>query len=106
MKILLQESQVQAIIFNTDITHFENTLVPFKTYLISVAYVKDPTLGYENLISKFTWTLDKNTIVEPIDMIVPPEDPLPPPTRLSLTTFDTFEHQPKEYEFGIYFYFF
>ncbi|KAH0694016.1 hypothetical protein KY285_021113 [Solanum tuberosum] len=28
-------------------------------------------------------------------------DPLPPPTRLALTTFDTFEYQPKEFEFDI-----
>ncbi|KAH0652359.1 hypothetical protein KY289_030037 [Solanum tuberosum] len=28
-------------------------------------------------------------------------DPLPPPTRLALTTFDTFEYQPKEFEFDV-----
>ncbi|KAG5579238.1 hypothetical protein H5410_049865 [Solanum commersonii] len=28
------------------------------------------------------------------------EDPLPPPTRLTLTTFHTFEYQSKEFEFG------
>ncbi|KAG5609537.1 hypothetical protein H5410_020818 [Solanum commersonii] len=29
------------------------------------------------------------------------QDPLPPPRRLALTTFDTFEYQPKEFEFDV-----
>jgi len=70
--------------------------------LVSVAHVKVPPLGYENSLNKFIWTLDKNTIVGPVEEVKPPQDPLPPPTRLALTTFDTFEYQPKEFEFGIY----
>ncbi|WMV46753.1 hypothetical protein MTR67_040138 [Solanum verrucosum] len=97
-----EENQVQATIFSTDITYFENKFAPFKTYLVSVAHVKEPPLGYENTLNKFIWTLDKNTIVEPLEEVKPPENPLPPPTRLALTTFDTFEYQSKEFEFGIY----
>ncbi|KAG5579184.1 hypothetical protein H5410_049811 [Solanum commersonii] len=33
--------------------------------------------------------------------VKPPKDPLPPPRRLALTTFDTFEYQPKEFEFDV-----
>lgn len=96
-----EENQVQATIFSTDITYFENEFAPFKTYLVSVAHVKLPPLGYENPLNKFVWTLDKNTIVEPVEEVKPPEDPLPPPTRLTLTTFNTFEYQSKEFEFDI-----
>ncbi|KAG5617641.1 hypothetical protein H5410_017465 [Solanum commersonii] len=95
------ENQVQATIFSTDITYFEKEFAPFKTYLVSVAHVKLPPLGYENPLNKFIWTLDKNTIVEPVEEVKPPEDPLPPPTRLTLTTFNTFEYQSKEFEFDV-----
>ncbi|KAH0655963.1 hypothetical protein KY285_030845 [Solanum tuberosum] len=96
-----EENQVQATIFSTDITYFEKKFAPFKTYLVSVAHVKLPPLGYENPLNKFIWTLDKNTIVEPVEEVKPPEDPLPPPTRLTLTTFNTFEYQSKEFEFDV-----
>ncbi|XP_015055892.2 uncharacterized protein LOC107002396 isoform X2 [Solanum pennellii] len=96
-----EENQVQATIFSTDITYFEKEFAPFKTYLVSVAYVKVPPLGYENPLNKFVWTLDKNTIVEPIEEVKPPEDPLPPPTRLTIAKFDTFEYQSKEFEFDV-----
>ncbi|XP_049361086.1 uncharacterized protein LOC125825842 [Solanum verrucosum] len=96
-----EENQVQATIYSTDITCFEKEFAPFKTYLVSVAHVKVPPLGYENSLNKFIWTLDKNTIVEPVEEVKPPQDPLPPPTRLALTTFDTFEYQPKEFEFDV-----
>ncbi|WMV15706.1 hypothetical protein MTR67_009091 [Solanum verrucosum] len=89
-----EENQVQATIFSTDITYFEKEFTPFKTYLVSVAFVKEPPLGYENSLIKFIWTLDKNTIVEPVEEVKPPEDPLPPLTRLAVATFDTFECQP------------
>ncbi|KAH0637831.1 hypothetical protein KY289_037746 [Solanum tuberosum] len=81
-----EENQVQTTIYSTDITYFEKEFAPFKTYLVSVAHVK---------------TLDKNTIVEPVEEVKPPQDPLPPPTRLALTIFDTFEYQPKEFEFDV-----
>ncbi|WMV36738.1 hypothetical protein MTR67_030123, partial [Solanum verrucosum] len=95
-----EENQVQATIFSIDITYFGKEFAPFKTYLVSVAHVKLPPLGYENLLNKFIWTLDKNTIVEPVEEVKPLEDPLPPPTRLTLTRFNTFEYQSKEFEFG------
>ncbi|XP_027774325.1 replication protein A 70 kDa DNA-binding subunit B-like [Solanum pennellii] len=96
-----EENQVQATIFSTDITYFEKEFAPFKTYLVSFAYVKVPPLGHENPLNIFIWTLDKNIIVEPIEEVKPPEDPLPPPTRLAIAKFDTFEYQPKEFEFDV-----
>ncbi|KAG5578235.1 hypothetical protein H5410_058369 [Solanum commersonii] len=96
-----EENQVQATIYSTDITYIEKEFAPFKTYLVSVAHVKVPPLGYENSLNKFIWTLDKNIIVEPVEEVKPPQDPLPPPRRLALTTFDTFEYQPKEIEFDV-----
>ncbi|WMV19491.1 hypothetical protein MTR67_012876, partial [Solanum verrucosum] len=96
-----EKNQVQATIFGCDITHFEKEFIMFKTYLVFVACVKEPALEYENSLNKFTWTIDKNTIVEPIEEVKPPEDLLPPPTQLTLTSFDTFEYQPKECEFDI-----
>uniref|UniRef100_A0A3Q7G6D1 Reverse transcriptase Ty1/copia-type domain-containing protein n=1 Tax=Solanum lycopersicum TaxID=4081 RepID=A0A3Q7G6D1_SOLLC len=95
VEIELPENQVQATIFSTDITYFEKEFAPFKTYLVSVAYVKVLPLGYENPLNKFVWTLDKNTIVEPIEEVKPPEDPLPPPTRLTIAKFDTFDPSTK-----------
>ncbi|OIT05471.1 replication protein a 70 kda dna-binding subunit b [Nicotiana attenuata] len=96
-----EENQVQAIMFNADIMHFEDLFDPFHTYLVSVAQVKDSSYLYGNSLNKFTWTIDRSTIVEPIENVTPPEDPLPPPTRLTITAFDTFEYQPKESEFDV-----
>ncbi|MCE0481684.1 hypothetical protein HAX54_039616, partial [Datura stramonium] len=75
-----EENQVQAIIFNDDITHFEDLLTPFNIYLVSIEQVKESTYGYENSINKFTWTIDKSTIVEHIESVTHVEDPLSPPT--------------------------
>lgn len=69
--------------------------------MVFVAHVKVPPLGHENPLNKFIWTLDKNTIVEPIEEVKPSEDPLPHPTRLTLAKFDTFEYQPKKFEFDV-----
>ncbi|KAH0699520.1 hypothetical protein KY284_013735 [Solanum tuberosum] len=90
-----EENQVHATIFSTDITYFEKEFAPFKTYLVTVAFVKEPPLGYENPLNKFIWTIDKNTIIEPVEEVKPPEDPLPPPTRLVVATFDTFDPSTK-----------
>ncbi|OIT38694.1 hypothetical protein A4A49_54090 [Nicotiana attenuata] len=36
-----EENQVECIIFNAEIMHFEDLFCPFHTYLVSVALVKD-----------------------------------------------------------------
>ncbi|PHT34533.1 hypothetical protein CQW23_26333 [Capsicum baccatum] len=86
--------------FCTDITHFEDVLAPFNTYLVSIAQVKEPTSEYKSALNDYIWTIDRSTIVELIEKVTPPEDPSQP-TRLTLATFDTFEYQPKEYEFDV-----
>ncbi|XP_070055514.1 uncharacterized protein [Nicotiana tomentosiformis] len=87
--------------FNVDITYFEDLFDPFHTYLVSVAQVKESSYLYGNPLNKFTWTIDRSTIVEPIEKVTPPEDPLPLSTRLTITAFDTFEYQPKESKFDV-----
>nr|XP_016443959.1 PREDICTED: uncharacterized protein LOC107769265 [Nicotiana tabacum] len=67
-----EENQVQAIKFNADITHFEDLFDPFHTYLVSVAQVKESSYLYGNPINKFTWTIDRSPIVEPIEKVTPP----------------------------------
>lgn len=69
---------------------------------MSVGHVKESTYGYATPFNKFTWTIDKTTIVEPIDKVTPPENPLPPPTRLVLTPFDAFDQKIKDSKFGNY----
>ncbi|XP_070014589.1 uncharacterized protein [Nicotiana sylvestris] len=73
----IQENQVQTIMFNADITHFEDLFDPFHTYLVSVAQVKESSYLYANPLNKFIWIIDRSTIVEPIEKATPPEDPLP-----------------------------
>ncbi|KAM3301058.1 hypothetical protein P3S67_015558 [Capsicum chacoense] len=80
----------------TDIAHFEDVLAPFNTYLLSVVQVMEPASEYKSALNDYIWTIDRSTIVEPIEKVTPPENPLTQPTRLTLTTFDTFEYQPKE----------
>ncbi|KAM3303866.1 hypothetical protein P3S67_014897 [Capsicum chacoense] len=93
--LILQDEEVQAIMFSTDITHFEDVLAPFNTYLVSIAQVKEPTFEYKSALNDYIWTIDRSTIVELIEKVTPPEDLLPQPTRLTLTTFDTLSINPK-----------
>ncbi|XP_075106605.1 replication protein A 70 kDa DNA-binding subunit A isoform X3 [Nicotiana tabacum] len=81
--------------------HFADLFRPFHTYLMSVAQVKESNYMYGNPLNKFTWTIDRCTIVEPIETVNPPEEPLPPPTRLNLTPFGNFEYQPEGSEFDV-----
>nr|XP_016477159.1 PREDICTED: uncharacterized protein LOC107798653 isoform X2 [Nicotiana tabacum] len=99
--ILLQENQVECVIFNAEIMHFADLFRPFHTYSVSVAQVKESNYMYGNPINKFTWTIDSCTIFEPIETVNPPEEPLPLPTRLNLTPFDNFEYQPEGSEFDV-----
>ncbi|OIT20855.1 hypothetical protein A4A49_63600, partial [Nicotiana attenuata] len=96
-----QENQVECIIFNAEIMHFEDLFGPFHTYLVSVAQVKESNYMYGNPLDKFTWTIDRCTIVEPIETVNPPKEPLPPPTRLNLIPFGNFEYQPEGSEFDV-----
>ncbi|XP_060197280.1 uncharacterized protein LOC132626431 [Lycium barbarum] len=80
---------------------FDKYFKPFQTYLVSVAQVKEPNPAYVNPFNKYIWTIDRNTIVEPIEKVIPPDNPLPPPTRLAITPFKAIEHQMKDFEFDV-----
>ncbi|MCE3216299.1 hypothetical protein HAX54_005942 [Datura stramonium] len=97
-----EETQVEVIMFGTDITHYEDMFVPFQTYLVSVANVKESTKKYGNSIHDFTWVIYRSTIVEPIEMVTPPEHPLLPPTRLTVASFDNFDYQVAGSELVVY----
>lgn len=67
--ITKKENQVHDIIFNAEITHYENLLHSFHTYLVFVAQVKESDYMYGNPVKKFTWTIDRSTFAEPIKTI-------------------------------------
>nr|XP_025885001.1 replication protein A 70 kDa DNA-binding subunit B-like isoform X3 [Solanum lycopersicum] len=62
------------------------------TYLISTARVKISQTSHGKPIHKFYWVLDKETVIEHITPSNGVENPLPPPTKLNLTTFDRIPH--------------
>ncbi|KAG5615822.1 hypothetical protein H5410_015646 [Solanum commersonii] len=63
----IEETQIQVTMYGTDITHYENEFVPFQTYFLSRAFVTKSTKAYGIPLYQFTWTIDKGTIVEPIE---------------------------------------
>ncbi|XP_047266222.1 uncharacterized protein LOC107854158 [Capsicum annuum] len=65
-----EENQVQAIIFGTDIMHFEDVFTPFNTYLVFVAQVKKPASGYESSLNDYIWTIDRSTMLRPLKMLL------------------------------------
>ncbi|KAH0679713.1 hypothetical protein KY284_020798 [Solanum tuberosum] len=87
--------------YGSDIKSYAELFLPYHTYLISVASVTESNHAYGIPINTFLWTIDKGTLIEPIEEVEPPEDSLPPPTRLTLTMFDSFHHQPEGLEFDV-----
>ncbi|XP_027772047.1 replication protein A 70 kDa DNA-binding subunit B-like [Solanum pennellii] len=62
------------------------------TYLISTVRVKISQTSHGKPIHKFYWVLDKETVIEHITPSNGVENPLPPPTKLNITTFDRIPH--------------
>uniref|UniRef100_M1CIH2 Replication protein A OB domain-containing protein n=1 Tax=Solanum tuberosum TaxID=4113 RepID=M1CIH2_SOLTU len=87
--------------YGSDIKSYAELFLPYHTYLISVASVTESNHAYGIPINTFLWTIDKGTLIEPIEEVEPPEDSLPPPTRLTVTMFDSFHHQPEGLEFDV-----
>ncbi|TMW96685.1 hypothetical protein EJD97_006997, partial [Solanum chilense] len=85
-----EKTQIQVIMYNTNIAYYVNEFVPFQTYLLSGAFVSESTKAY---LHQFSWTIYKGTNFEPIDQVIPPEPPLLPPTLLKSTLFDSFDYQ-------------
>ncbi|KAG5594979.1 hypothetical protein H5410_036211 [Solanum commersonii] len=96
-----KEHLSKALYFGGDIRNCANLFIPFHTYLVSVTYVKESRNAYGIPINNFTWAIDKGTVIEPIEEFDPLESSLPPPTRLTLTMFEYFEHQPEGSKFDI-----
>ena len=91
---------MKVIMHGTDVGHYANEFVPFQTYLLSGAFVSVSIKAYGIPLHQFSWKFDKGTIVEPIDKVIPPEEPLLPPTLLKTTSFDSFDYQAIGFEFG------
>ncbi|KAH0690988.1 hypothetical protein KY289_018346 [Solanum tuberosum] len=100
LMILQDEEETQGIMYGSHIKSYVELFLPYHTYLISVASVTESNHAYGIPINTFLWTIDKGTLIEPIEEVEPPEASLPP-TRLTLTMFDSFHHQPEGLEFDV-----
>ncbi|KAH0653667.1 hypothetical protein KY285_031214 [Solanum tuberosum] len=87
-----EECQIKAVMYSDEIHQYAATLKLLNTYLISTVKVKVSPSSYGKPIHKFQWTLDKETVIEQIQASHEVEKPLPPPTRLNITSFDRIPH--------------
>ncbi|KAH0705359.1 hypothetical protein KY290_012104 [Solanum tuberosum] len=87
-----QESQIRAVMYTDEIEQYAATLKLFNMYVISTARVKVSPPSYGKPIHQFYWILDKETIIEQIKPSNEVEKPLPPPTKLNITSFDHIPH--------------
>jgi len=78
--------------YSDEIKQCAATLKLLNTYLISTAKVKLSTASYGKPIHKFYWILDKETVIKQIKASHEVEKPLPPPTKLNITSFDHIPH--------------
>lgn len=65
-----------------------------------MANVRESTKIYGNPLNDFTWIIHRSIIVEPIEMATSPEQPLLQPTQLNVASFDSFDCQSMDFEFG------
>ncbi|KAH0664971.1 hypothetical protein KY285_026177 [Solanum tuberosum] len=86
------ECQIKAVMYADEIEQYADKLKLLNTYLISTARVKVSLTSYGKPIHKFYWILDKETIIEEIKPSNEVENPLPPPTKLNITSFDRIPH--------------
>ncbi|KAH0742769.1 hypothetical protein KY290_030762 [Solanum tuberosum] len=87
-----EECQIKAVMYTDEIAQYAATLKILNTYLISTAKVKVSPTSYGKPIHKFYWILDKETVIEQIKASHEVEKPLPPPTKLNITSFDRIPH--------------
>ncbi|KAH0751120.1 hypothetical protein KY290_030352, partial [Solanum tuberosum] len=87
-----EECQIKAVMYTDEIEQYAATLKLLNTYLISTAKVKVSPTSYGKPIHKFHWILDKETVIEQIKASHEVEKPLPPPTKLNITSFDRIPH--------------
>ncbi|CAA3017185.1 Hypothetical predicted protein [Olea europaea subsp. europaea] len=60
-------NKVQATLFDSSITTFEDTLLPYKTYLISNAQVKETDTYYRAQLGHIRWTINAKTNIVEVD---------------------------------------
>ncbi|KAH0746830.1 hypothetical protein KY285_008487 [Solanum tuberosum] len=82
----------EAVMYSDEIEQYAATLQLLNTYLISTAKVKVSPTSYGKPIHKFHWILDKETVIEEIKASHEVEKPLPPPTKMNITSFDRIPH--------------
>ncbi|KAL3376320.1 hypothetical protein AABB24_002986 [Solanum stoloniferum] len=87
-----EECQIKAVMYADEIEQYADKLKLLNTYLISTARVKVSPTSYGKPIHKFYWILDKETVIEQIKPSNEVEKPLPPPTKLNITSFDRIPH--------------
>ncbi|XP_049378390.1 replication protein A 70 kDa DNA-binding subunit B-like [Solanum stenotomum] len=87
-----EECQINAVMYADEIEQYADKLKLINTYLISTARVKVSPASYDKPIYKFYWILDKEIVIEHIKPSNEVEKPLPPPTKLNITTFDHIPH--------------
>ncbi|KAH0744630.1 hypothetical protein KY290_032623 [Solanum tuberosum] len=87
-----EECQIKAVMYTDEIEQYAATLKLLNTYLISTARVKVSPTSYDKPIHKFYWILDKETVIEQIKASHEVKKPLPPPTKLNITSFDRIPH--------------
>ncbi|KAG5593840.1 hypothetical protein H5410_035072 [Solanum commersonii] len=87
-----QECQIKVVMYAEEIEQYADMLKLLHTYLISTARVKVSQTSYGKPIHKFYWILDKETVIEEIKPSNEVEKPLPPPTKLNITSFDRIPH--------------
>ncbi|WMV52656.1 hypothetical protein MTR67_046041 [Solanum verrucosum] len=86
------ECQIKAVMYADEIGQYAATLKLLNTYLISTARVKVSPISYGKPIHQFYWILHKETVIEQIKTSNEVEKPLPPPTKLNITSFDRIPH--------------
>ncbi|KAG5629069.1 hypothetical protein H5410_000786 [Solanum commersonii] len=87
-----EECQIKAVMYADEIDQYADKLKLLHTYLISTARVKVSPTSYGKPIHKFYWILDKEIVIEQIKPSHEVEKPLPPPTKLNITSFDRIPH--------------
>ncbi|KAG5584301.1 hypothetical protein H5410_044735 [Solanum commersonii] len=87
-----EECQIKAVMYADEIDQYAEKIKLINTYLISTTRVKISPTAYGKPIHKLYWILDKETVIEHIKSSNELEKPLPPPTKLNITTFDRIPH--------------
>ncbi|KAH0642615.1 hypothetical protein KY290_034205 [Solanum tuberosum] len=87
-----EEHHIRAVMYTDEIEQYEDKLKLLDTYLISTTRVKVSLTSYSKPIHTFYWVLDKETVIQHVKPSDELENPLLPPTKMNVTTFDRIAH--------------